>query len=249
MVLGSGTSNGVPTLGKPYPATYLADPRNFRTRAALALLGPTGNVLVDCGPDMRSQLLREGIVDVEGVFITHTHADHVMGMDDLRSFCLKYKRSVPVYTSPDYQEDIRRIFSYAFREYPPGIWVPRLELLPVEPHHRLAGLEIKTFWLEHGPIPVLGLRVNDFAYLTDVSAIPDNVWPCLSGLDTLVLDAVRLEPHPNHFHLESALSTAQKIGAKETYLTHLCDDYDHSVTNASLPSGIELAFDGLRVEL
>jgi len=247
LLLGTGTSNGVPTLGKEYPPEFLANPRNHRTRCALVLFGPTGNVLVDCGPEIRLQLLREGVLDLDAVLITHTHADHVMGMDDLRSLCLKYERPMPVYTSPQHQADIRRIFPYAFEEFPEGIWVPRLDLIDVPPMLELGGMRIQTFWVDHGQTPVLGVRVNDFAYVTDVGHIPPAAWEVLQGLDTLVLDAVRYRPHPNHFHYERAVEVALKLGAKQTYFTHLSDDYDHDKTNAELPEGIELAYDGLRI--
>ena len=215
----------------------------------MLLEGSTGNVLVDCGPEMRLQILREGVTDLEVVIVTHTHADHIMGMDDLRSFCLKYERAMPVYTSPQYQEDIKRVFAYAFSEFPDGIWVPRLDLRDVPPVLRLGGLEILTFWVEHGPWPVLGLRVNDFAYVTDVGHIPDAAWAMLQGLDTLILDAVRYRPHPNHFHYEKAVEVALELGAKKTFFTHLSDDYDHDKVNGELPDGIELAYDGLRISI
>lgn len=247
--LGSGTSNGVPMLGYEYPEGYLDEPKNHRTRASLALLGPTGNLLIDCTPELRIQATRERIYDFEAVLITHTHADHVMGMDDLRSLCMKYHRAIPVYTLPRHQADIRRIFSYAFQEFPTGVFVPRFDLIDVPQDLEVGGLAIRTFVVEHGSTPVIGVRVNDFAYITDVSRIPDEARAELNGLDTLVIDAVRLKPHPNHFHLERALDVAAEIGARRTLLTHLSHDYDHDVTNASLPEGVELAYDGLRILL
>lgn len=249
VVLGSGTSNGVPTPGKEYPPEFLSNPKNHRTRPSIVLCGPTGNVLVDCAPELRLQLLREGIGDIEACLITHTHADHVMGMDDLRSFCLKTGHAMPVYTSPRYQEDIRRIFDYAFEEYPPEIWVPRFDLRDVPESLSLGGLEIDTFWVEHGEWPVLAFRVGGFAYLTDVNHIPDKAMAMLHGLDVLILDAVRYRPHPNHFHYDKAVEVAQEIGARRTYFTHLSDDYDHDRTNAELPDRIELAYDGLQIPL
>ena len=249
IILGSGTSNGVPTLGKDYPDSFLANSKNHRTRPSCLIQGPTGNILVDCAPEMRLQLLREGIKDIEAVIITHTHADHIMGMDDVRAFCLKYQTSIPVYTSPQYQEDIRRVFSYAFRDYPPGIWVPRLDLIDIPDQITLGGVTFQTFWVEHGPIPCLAFRIGDFAYVTDVSHIPESVWPLLEGLKTLVLDAVRLAPHPNHFHFEKSLQVAQELAAETTFFTHLSDDYDHSLTESSLPPNIRLAFDGLKIEI
>jgi phosphoribosyl 1,2-cyclic phosphate phosphodiesterase len=249
VLLGSGTSTGVPTLGKSYPAEYLADPRNHRTRSSICFQGPGGNVLVDCTPEMRLQLLREGIESLEAVLITHTHADHVMGMDDLRGFCLQMGRPMPVYASPSSQADIRRIFAYAFQEFPKGILVPRLELIDAPARLALAGLEIEIHWVRHGPLDVMGLRAGGLGYLTDVSEIPEEVMPRFTGLRHLILDAVRYEPHPNHLHFDAALAVAARLGAETTWLTHLSDDYDHGPVEASLPPGIRLAYDGLRLPI
>jgi len=249
IVLGSGTSNGVPMLGVEYSNEFLTNSKNHRTRPSLLLCGPTGNVLVDCAPEMRLQLLREGVRRIEAVIVTHTHADHIMGMDDLRSFCLVHRMQMPVYAFPRYQEDIRRIFGYAFESHPEGIQVPRFDLRDLPPELELAGLRIEAFTVWHGPLPVAGLRINDFAYLTDVNRIPEEAARALSGLDTLILDAVRYEPHPTHFHFDEAVRVAQELSARQTYFTHLSGDYDHDRVNESLPSGIELAFDGLRVSL
>jgi phosphoribosyl 1,2-cyclic phosphate phosphodiesterase len=247
VVLGSGTSNGVPMLGVEYPPEFLANPKNHRTRPSLLLEGPEGNVLVDCAPEMRLQLLREGVRSLGAVLITHTHADHIMGMDDLRSFCIVQRREMPVYTLPRYQDDIRRIFAYAFEPQPDEIQVPRFNLRDVPEVIRECGFEVRTLIVHHGPWPVVAIRVNDFAYLTDVSAIPDDAMRQLGGLDALVLDAVRLRPHPTHFHLDEAVRVAGLIGARRTYFTHLSADYDHDHTNATLPPSMELAYDGLRI--
>jgi phosphoribosyl 1,2-cyclic phosphate phosphodiesterase len=249
VVLGSGTSNGVPSPARDYPAEFLANPRNHRTRTSIVLCGLSGNVLVDCGPDFRTQVLREGIKQIDACILTHTHADHVMGMDDLRSFCLRLDGPMPVYAAPRHQEDVRRIFAYAFAEAPPGVWVPRFDLRGVPDELHLAGLDLRTFWVLHGGEPVLGLRCGGFAYVTDVNEIPGLAMDALGGLDDLILDAVRIKPHPNHFNLEQALVAAHEIGAKRTWLTHLSDDFDHDVTNARLPSGVQLAYDGLRIPL
>jgi phosphoribosyl 1,2-cyclic phosphate phosphodiesterase len=249
VVLGSGTSNGVPMLGHSYPDGYLDDPRNHRMRAAICVFGPSGNLLVDCPPELRLQMTRENILDVEAVLITHTHADHVMGMDDLRSICMRDNRDIPVYTLPRYQDDIRRIYPYAFQVFAPGIFVPRFDLRDVTEELTIGGMEITTFLVEHGPFPVIGIRINDFAYITDVSFIPPAAWEKLHGLETLMIDAVRYRPHPNHFHLERAVEVSQQLGARRTILTHLSHDYDHGPTQEKLPAGVELAFDGLRFDV
>lgn len=249
VVLGSGTSNGVPMLGVEYPDAYLANPKNWRTRASVCLLGPTGNLLIDCAPEMRIQMTRERIFDVEATLITHTHADHVMGMDDLRSLCVKTRQDMRVYAWPRYQEDICRIYPYAFVEKIPGIELPRFDMHDVPPVIEVGGMQVETMEVAHGKIPVVAVRVGNFAYVTDVSEIPAVAWDRLQGLDTLILDAVRLAPHPNHFHFEKALEVAKELGAKKTYLTHLSHDYDHDITNSQLPEGIELAWDGLRIDI
>lgn len=249
VVLGSGTSNGVPMLGMAYPPEFLQNPKNHRTRCALLLKGPGGNVLVDCAPEMRLQLLGANVLELEAVIITHTHADHIMGMDDLRSFCIVQKRPMPVYTLPEHMPDIRRIYAYAFQDFPEGIEVPRFDLQPIPQTLEIVGLKIESMVVEHGTMPVIALRVGDFAYVTDVGGIPPEAEAKLQGLETLILDAVRYKPHPNHFHFDLAIEWAQKLGAKKTYFTHLSHDYDHDKVNAELPNGIELAYDGLRLAI
>lgn len=255
ILLGSGTSSGVPVLGVDYSPEFLANPRNHRTRPAILIKGPQGNVLVDCGPDLRMQLLREGIKQVDATIVTHTHADHIMGMDDLRSFCLRTGRDMPVYTLPRYAEDIRRVFSYAFGEFPVGIEVPRFDLREVDLsaekplHLEICGIAMTWMLVWHGPWPVIALRIGDFAYVTDVKLIPEAAWDNLQGLDTLILDAVRRRPHPNHMHFDEAIEVAQRLGANRTFFTHLSHDFDHDVTNAALPPNIQLGFDGQRFQI
>ena len=249
ILLGSGTSNGIPTLGRAYPPEFLANPKNHRLRSSLMLMGPTGNLLVDCTPEMRLQVTGLGITDIEAVLITHAHADHVMGMDDLRSLSLKTGQPVRVYTLEEHAQTIKEIFPYAFKEFPQGILVPRFDLQPVPERLQIGGMDITTFIVDHGKIRVTGLRVNRFAYITDVSRIPPAAREHLYDLDCLVLDACRYKPHPNHFNMEQALEAAAEIGARQTYFTHLSDDFDHDKVNMDLPPGVELAYDGLSIEI
>ncbi len=249
ILLGSGTSTGVPVIGKVYPPEFLADHRNHRTRCALLLQGPAGNVLVDAGPDIRGQLLSQQVRSIEACLITHTHADHIMGLDDLRSFCQHTGRPVRVITSHQYQQDIKRVFPYAFLDFPPEIMVPRFDLEEPDRILDIAGLKIEILWVEHGPHPVMAVRVGGFAYVTDVSRIPDEAWERLQGLDILVLDAVRIKPHPNHFHLAAALEASSQLGAKKTFLTHLSDDFDHGRDEPGLPDGVFFAYDGISFDL
>jgi phosphoribosyl 1,2-cyclic phosphate phosphodiesterase len=236
-------------LGVRYPQSFLDNPKNHRTRPSLLLRGPAGNVLVDCAPEMRLQLLREGVFDIEAVILTHTHADHIMGMDDLRSFCMVRRRPMPVYALPQHQADIRRVFDYAFRDHAMGLHVPRFDLRDVPEVLDLCGLEIRTMTVMHGDMPVTALRVGGFAYVTDVNAIPPEAEASLLGLDDLILDAVRRKPHPTHFHLDAAIAVAKKLGAKRTHFTHLSGEFDHDAVNAELPEGMALSHDGLRIPL
>lgn len=247
VVLGSGTSHGVPMLGFDYPAGYLDNPKNHRMRSSVALCGPTGNLLIDCTPELRLQATRENLRRFEAVLITHTHADHIMGMDDLRSQSMLTRQPITVYAWPKYQDDIRRIFDYAFRPNVPGIELPRFELTDVPDIIQVGGMQVQTFSVQHGRFPVVGIRVNNLAYITDVSEIPELAWEKLSGLETLIIDAVRYVPHPNHFHLDKAIEVARELGATQTFFTHLSHDYDHDATEAQLPKGMKLAYDGLRI--
>jgi phosphoribosyl 1,2-cyclic phosphate phosphodiesterase len=198
---------------------------------------------------MRLQVTRENITEIEGVLITHTHADHVMGMDDLRSICIRTRRHMPIYTLPQYQADIRRIYAYAFGDYPPGVEVPRFDLRDLPEVLEVGGMRIQTFLVKHGSIPVVAFRVGGFAYVTDVSEIPPEAEPFLRDLDVLVVDAVRYKPHVNHFHYEKALDVIAELAPQKAYLTHLGHDYDHDKTNEALPDGVELAYDRLRIPI
>lgn len=234
-------------LGVEYAPEFLANPKNHRFRASCLLQGPEGNVLIDCPPEMRLQLNREQIRKLEGVVITHTHADHVMGMDDLRSLVILSQAPMPIYTLPEHMEDIRRIYPYAFAEFPPGVEVPRFDMTEIPSTLRIAGLEIETFVVPHGKVRVIAVRCGNFAYVTDVSDIPPEAEAKLQGLDTLVLDAVRFKPHPNHLHFEAAMAWVERLRPKLTYFTHLSSDYDHDEFEKTLPSHVRLAYDGLRI--
>ncbi len=250
VVLGSGTSNGVPMLGVRYPSAYLANPKNWRTRSSIIVLGSAGNLLVDCTPELRLQMAREQLFDIDAVIVTHSHADHIMGMDDLRSICIKTRRPMPIWADEETQADLRRVFPYAFVDSPPpGIELPRFELNKPEAQEEICGLPVQFLRVQHGRTPVLGLRIRDFAYITDVSHIPDHEMAKLYGLETLILDAVRYKSHPNHFNYEKAIEVSKTLGAKQTYFTHLSSDYDHDRTNAELPQNIALSYDGLRIPI
>lgn len=253
IVLGTGTSVGVPAIGCGCEVCVSGDRRNQRTRCAIVLGLPKGNLLVDTPPDLRTQLLREGIGIVHSVLYTHEHADHLFGLDDLRLFPFYLGHAVPLLCEEVVEQRIRKSFDYAFSDLPhthegaaPKLSFQRISLEPFE----VLGQRLIPIRLKHGPrYEVLGFRFGNIAYCTDTNAIPDESWPLLKDLDVLILDALRNRPHATHFSLPEAVAAAEKIGAKRTYFTHLSHELDYERTNASLPKGMELAFDGLRLEL
>jgi phosphoribosyl 1,2-cyclic phosphate phosphodiesterase len=214
---------------------------------------PRGNLLVDTTPEMRIQLLREHVGRVHAIAFTHHHADHLFGLDDARLFPRAIGGPVPIYCDQGTEECIRNVFHYAFRagtEHWPAGFVPKLQFQRISPgtEFEVLGERLMPIRLEHGPMPVLGFRVGPLAYCTDVSRIPDESWPHLEGLDVLILDALRYEPHPTHFSLKEALEVASALRPRRTYLTHLSHSFDHGPTEAALPLGVFLAFDGLVLE-
>ena len=229
------------------------DPRNKRTRPSVLLSFPRGNLLIDTTPEMRIQLLREQIRLVHAIAFTHHHADHLFGLDDARLFPRGIGGPVPIYCEEATEVCIRRVFDYAFKpgtqEWPIG-FVPKLEFFRVQPGMALEilGQRITPIRLEHGKFPVLGFRVGSLAYCTDVSRIPETSRPLLEGLDILILDALRYDPHPTHFSLPQALEVVEDLKPRRTYLTHLSHAFDHGPTEAKLPPNVSLAYDGLYVE-
>jgi phosphoribosyl 1,2-cyclic phosphate phosphodiesterase len=254
LFLGTGTSVGVPALGCQCDVCRSDNPRNNRTRCAIAVDLPAGTLLVDTPPDMRTQLLREKIPLVHAVLYTHEHADHLFGLDDLRLFPFRLGRPVPLYCEPNVEARIRKSFDYAFIDREPthpGA-TPRLEFESIDPARpfQVLGLSVTPIPMKHGPhFDVLGFRIGNFAYCTDTNHIPESSIDLLGGLDTFVVGALRRKPHPTHFNLDQAVAVAQRIEPRQTYLTHISHDLEHEDTNAALPDGIDLAHDGLRVDL
>lgn len=248
--LGTGTSHGVPMIGCDCATCRSADPRDRRLRPSI-YIEAAARLLVDAGPDLRAQALRHDIRRVDAILFTHGHADHILGMDDLRRFNTLQQGAIPCFGDAATLLDIRRTFSYVFDPATPkGGGLPQLELFEV-----LGGFcvtrrsEVLPVPLFHGTRPILGYRLGRFAYLTDCSRIPDESWPLLEGLDVLVLDALRERPHPTHFSLAEAIDAATRIGARQTWFTHMCHDLRHEPTSARLPASMALAYDGLVIEV
>ena len=228
------------------------DPRDRRWRPSIYIEGPDGGaVLVDTGPDLRAQALAYDVTRVDAILYTHGHADHVVGLDEVRRYNALQRGSIPCFADELTIGEITRMFGYAFDpRAPKGGGVPEIAFTPIRAGEPLAvaGLTIVPLTVYHGQRAVLGFRVGAFAYLTDCSRIPDETWPLLEGLDIVVLDALRERPHPTHFSLGEAVDAAGRLGAPRTYFTHICHDLSHAATCARLPPGMELAYDGLRLE-
>jgi phosphoribosyl 1,2-cyclic phosphate phosphodiesterase len=244
-MLGSGTSTGVPVIGCDCAVCTSADPRNRRTRPGLKLEWDGHTVLVDTPVDFRDQALRFGVDRVDGVLFTHSHADHIFGLDDLRIFNFRQKQVIRCYGSAATMENLRRVFAYAFEDGQEGGGKPRLELVPVRDPFVLHQVRVEPVPVWHGETEVFGYRIGGFAYVTDVSAIPDKSYAHLAGVDTLILGALRYRPHPTHFTIAEATDAARLIGARRTIFTHLAHDVDHASPAAPLAPGTELGYDGL----
>jgi phosphoribosyl 1,2-cyclic phosphate phosphodiesterase len=253
ILLGTGTSVGVPSIGCPCEVCGSTDPRDKRTRCAALVGFPEGNLLIDTPPDLRQQLLRERVGIVHSVLFTHEHADHIFGLDDLRLFQFYLGHPVPLYCEGLVEERIRKSFDYAFTdaEHTHVGAAPQLAFHRIGPDpFELLGGRLTPVRLKHGPrFDVLGFRFGNVAYCTDTNGIPPESMARLEGLDVLVIDALRNRPHVTHFSLDEAIEVAQQLKPKRTIFTHMSHDLGHARTNAMLPAGMELGYDGQRVPL
>ncbi|MGC4084057.1 MAG: MBL fold metallo-hydrolase [Vicinamibacterales bacterium] len=260
-MLGTGTSHGVPMIGCDCATCRSTDPRDRRSRSSI-LIERVGlpvedparrhvrSILVDTSTDLRMQALTCGVRRVDAILFTHSHADHIFGLDDVRRFNAIQGTAIPVYADERTVRDLRRTFSYIFDpRTSPGGGIPQIVLSTIGGPFCFDALEVVPVPLLHGRRPILGFRIGSFAYLTDCSAIPDESWPLLDGVTTLVLDALRHRPHPTHFNVAQAIEAAARIGAARTLFTHICHDLPHAETCASLPPGVELAYDGQVLEV
>lgn len=251
VLMGTGTSVGVPVIGCDCDVCMSPNPRNNRTRTGVAVHTPEGTLLIDASPELRIQLLREKVRVVHSILFTHGHADHLYGLDDTRLFPHRLGHALPIYCEAGTEDNLRAAFRYAFLPPPveakPGA-IPQFDLRRIgEQPFEVLGQNVQPIRLLHGRMPVLGFRFNNVAFCTDVSTIPDESRPLLEGLDALVLDCLRTRPHPTHFGLKQALREIEKIKPKRAFLTHVSHDLEYEATNAKLPPNVELAYDGVRI--
>ena len=240
---------GVPTLGCHCAVCESSDPKDKRTRPSVLLSYGGHNVLIDTTPDFRYQAMRARLNRLDGVLYTHGHADHILGLDDIRPYNLKQRGLVPVYASGPTLKILRRTFAYIFDTAPTDSSIPRIELHEIVGNFSLHGLEFVPIPAKHGPTDVLGFRFGNAAYLTDFSAVPESSKAQLQGLENFILDALRDVPHPMHSTVAQSLKLIEELKPKHAWFTHICHDLGHEQTNARLPENVRLAYDGLRFEV
>jgi phosphoribosyl 1,2-cyclic phosphate phosphodiesterase len=248
-VLGSGTSMGVPTIGCDCAVCRSLDPRDRRTRPSVMISYGGRHVVIDTTPDFREQALRENVTQLDAVLYTHTHADHILGIDDLRPLSYKHRPGkLPLYASTQACEFLRHMFRYIFEPTYSFGGLPQVDLHPVEGPFELFGAGFEPLTVIHGVTPIFGFRLGSAAYLTDHSEVPAETQEKLRGLDILFLDALRYTPHPTHSTIEQSLKIVNEVKPKRTFFTHICHDLPHQATNAALPPGVQLAYDGMKLE-
>ncbi|HET6567060.1 MAG TPA: MBL fold metallo-hydrolase [Rhodothermales bacterium] len=254
-LLGTGTSTGIPVIGCQCQVCRSTDPRDKRTRCAAWVQADGMSLIIDTGPDFRVQALREGIDRLDAVLLTHHHFDHIAGLDDLRPYLFDNRNPIPCYARDNTAEVVRNTFWYIFkdRSYP---GVANLSLCEIETSFDVesrygtgASVHVEPVDVYHGELAMYGYRIGRFAYLTDVNRIPEHTYERLRGLDVLVLDALRHEPHLTHFSIDEAVEAARRIGARQTYFVHMTHSVLHAPEDAQLPGGMALAYDGLSFEV
>ena len=249
--LGTGTSQGIPVIGSEHPVCLSDNPKDKRLRVSVLLSWDTYHVLIDCGPDFRAQMLRANPSSLDAILFTHEHADHTAGIDDIRPFFFK-QGAIPVYAHKRVLKALKKRFDYIFKSHDKYPGAPSVDIHRVKKNQSfdLCGKKITPINAAHNRLQVFGYRIDQFAYLTDVKSMKASQMKKLEGLDVLVVNALRQEPHHSHFNLDEAISFAEQIGAKQTFFTHISHHLGfHEQVNKGLPEGIHLAYDGLKIEL
>ncbi|MCL7987371.1 MBL fold metallo-hydrolase [Sphingobacterium sp. lm-10] len=249
--LGTGTSQGVPMIGCHCHVCSSEDSKDKRLRSSILIAYGGHQIVVDTGPDFRTQMLREKVQRLDAVLITHSHKDHIAGMDDVRAFNYLQQESIPIFGTTISHDALRREFYYAFSDHKyPG--VPQLELQEIEAAKPfdLFGKQVTPIEVMHHRMPVMGFRINNFAYVTDAKTISEESYNLLDGVEVLVLNALQREPHISHLTLEEALAVVARVAPKQTYLTHISHRFGrHAEIQSELPPHVSLAYDGLQIEI
>jgi phosphoribosyl 1,2-cyclic phosphate phosphodiesterase len=248
-ILGAGSSAGTPVVGCHCATCVSEHPRNQRTRCSSMVTLDTGEViLIDTGPDLRTQALREHMQRVDAVLYTHTHADHLHGIDDLRAFCQLHRKQIPLYARADAVAHIQAKFGYTIREPISNFWdLPVLSIQAIDAPFTLFGEAITPIPVMHGNLIIYGYRIGNMAYLTDVSEIPEASFQLLQGLDVLLIDCLREVAHPTHINLSQSLALVTRIAAKQSVLIHMTHELEYTALNARLPASVQAGYDGLKL--
>jgi len=247
--LGSGTSLGVPTIGCPCEVCTSTNPLNKRTRPSLLVSIRDINLVIDTSSDFRQQAIRERLNKINAVLYTHAHADHILGLDDLRPYNYFQRMHIPCFGNQTTMDYICKMFGYVFTDPQPGGSIPRIEPRIVSGPFQVEGINIHPLPVLHGKIAVNGYRIGNLSYITDCSEIPDSTYDLLLGTTVLVLGVLRHEPHPTHLSVGKAMEIIQRVRPKQTLFTHLSHDFDHDRANAELPENVNLSYDGLTFEM
>lgn len=250
VILGCGTSTGVPVIGCHCEICSSSVRQNKRTRSSVLIQTVSKNILIDTTTDLRAQALANGLERVDAVLYTHAHADHIHGIDDLRAFNLAAgNRAIPCFGSPETMGRIKRIFEYIFRKDGKDGWKPNLTTTEISGPFDLFDTTVVPIEIMHGAAAIFGYRIGKFAYLTDCSAIPQASVEKLRGIDVLILGALRQKPHPTHFSIDQAIEASKTIGPRRTIFTHMGHNLDYTKDNQTLPEGFALAYDGMVIDL
>ena len=248
--LGTGTSQGIPVPTCECRVCRSTDHRDERLRTSVYIEYKDTHIIIDAGPDFRQQLLREKIKDLDGIVFTHSHHDHIAGLDDVRCFNFKYGKPMGIYTSDDVEKKLREVFPYIFAKvkYPgaPEVYVTRIK----NKAFKVKRAKIIPLQVLHGKLPIFGFRIGDFTYLTDTSFIPESENKKIQGSKVIVLDALRKQPHPTHLHLDAAIDIIKKFQPQKAYFIHMSHQMGlHEEVEKSLPDGMHLAYDGLKIQV
>ena len=249
-LLGTGTSTGIPVIGCECKVCTSADPKNKRSRASCFIETEGKNFLIDTSTDFREQVLKNNIKRIDAVLFTHAHADHIHGIDDLRCFNYLQKEEIPVYIDDVSYDKMNKYFDYIFCNCDESLgFIPRLIRKPLAAVMEIKGIQVNAFPMQHGKGITYGYRMNNIAYCTDVKSIPETSQAYLENLDLLILDSLRFKPHPTHMNMEESLALVQKVKPKHTVFIHMTHDIDHDVVNRELPAGVELGYDGMKLDI